>query len=140
MNPALAGIVQQSQSPFLGQLEELTSLIIGRPDATDQYELIMMFLKFGPQVVRDALLKEGSSLVDKNETSKYVFNTPAYREARLLYQAELDQSRGRVTEGLTECQKCHQETARFHRVQDRSSDEGSSVKYNCENCGHRWKE
>ncbi|KAI1333061.1 transcription factor S-II-domain-containing protein [Xylariaceae sp. FL0255] len=46
------------------------------------------------------------------------------------------------TEALanTECEKCGSTTVRFSEAQLRSADEGSTIFYTCNDCGHRWND
>lgn len=71
-----------------------------------------------------------------------VFNRPEYqkyhqREARELFfnsQKPVD------TEGIAVCAKCGGNKVTFVQIQNRSGDEGFTIKFTCTNrgCGHKW--
>lgn len=46
--------------------------------------------------------------------------------------------KGNITTQET-CRKCHQNICTMMMIQSRSVDEGSTIHYECVNCGHKWR-
>ncbi|KIW01923.1 uncharacterized protein PV09_06764 [Verruconis gallopava] len=53
-------------------------------------------------------------------------------------QAVGESSKDNEQEASEPCEKCGAYEVRFHTLQIRSADEGSTVFYTCHKCGHKW--